>query len=70
MSITIPFLSFLIFNLKDMNVIIIIIVIILYIIIMILLLIVSFSDPGIIRRFKSKDNILISRKDIYFFQLG
>ena len=70
MSITIPFLLFLIFNLKDMNVIIIIIVIFLYIIIMILLLIVSFSDPGIIRRFKSEDNILISRKDIYFFQLG
>ena len=37
---------------------------------MILLLLVSFNDPGIIRRFKSEDNISMDRKDIYIFQLG
>ena len=65
---SIPVLLFLLFNSKYL--IITVFVIILYIITMILLLLVSFNDPGIIRRFKSEDNILMARKDIYIFQLG
>ena len=65
---TIPVFLFLIFN--SNHSIITLIIIIIYIIIILLLLIVSFNDPGIIRRFKSEDNILISRKDTYIFQLG
>ena len=67
---TIPVFLFLIFNSNYLSIIITLMIIILYIIIMILLLLVSFNDPGIIRRFKSKDNILISRKETYIFQLG
>lgn len=37
---------------------------------MILFVMASFNDPGIIRRFKSEDNISIARKDNYIFQLG
>ena len=37
---------------------------------MILLLVISFSDPGIIRRFKSQDNGPVVKKDFYIFQLG
>ena len=37
---------------------------------MIFLVIISFSDPGIIRRFKSEDKIEIPRKNFYVFQLG
>ena len=65
---SIPVFLFLSFNSKF--VMITIFLIILYIIIMILLLLVSFNDPGTIRRFKSEDNILMARKDIYIFQLG
>ena len=67
---TVPFFLCILFNSKDINIIIIIIVFILYIITMILLFLISFTDPGIIRKFKSEDNIYISRKDIYLFQLG
>ena len=69
-SLSVPVLLFLLFNSDFLNIIIYILLIVLYIIIIIMLLIVSFNDPGIIRRFKSEDNILIARKDIYIFQLG
>ena len=69
-SLSVPVLLFLLFNSDFLNIIIYIVLIVLYIIIIIMLLIVSFNDPGIIRRFKSEDNILIARKDIYIFQLG
>ena len=69
-SLSVPVLLFLLFNSDFLNIIIYIVLIVLYIIIIIMLLIVSFNDAGIIRRFKSEDNILIARKDIYIFQLG
>ena len=36
----------------------------------ILFVLASFNDPGILRRFKSDDNVTITRKDNYIFQLG
>ena len=62
-SLSIPVLLFLLFNSDFLNIIIDILLISLYIIIIIILFIVSFKDPGIIRRFKSEDNIIIARKD-------
>lgn len=68
--ITIPVLLYILFNLQFLSIAITIIIIILYIIMMILFVMASFNDPGIIRRFKSEDNISIARKDNYIFQLG
>ena len=66
--VSIPVLLFFLFNSEYL--VITVFLIFLYIITMILLLLVSFNDPGIIRRFKSEDNNLMARKDIYIFQLG
>jgi len=68
--ITIPVFLYILFNAKFLSIAITIIIIILYIIMMILFVSASFNDPGIIRRFKSDDNISIARKDNYIFQLG
>ena len=68
--ITIPVLLYILFNVHFLSKAITIIIIILYIIMMILFVMASFNDPGIIRRFKSEDNISIARKDNYIFQLG
>ena len=70
MSITIPVLLILIFYISLINLSIIVLLIILYIIIIILLMIISFNDPGILRRFKTDDNIMIERKNSHIFQLG
>ena len=69
-TISVPVFLYLVFNLNHLNIILLIVVIVLYIILIILLLLASFQDPGIIRRFKSNDNILMAKKDIYIFQLG
>ena len=68
--ITIPVFLYILFNAKFFSIAITIIITILYIIMMILFVSASFNDPGIIRRFKSDDNISIARKDNYIFQLG
>ena len=68
--ISVPIFLYGLFNSQFLSIIITIIIIILYIIMIILIFLASFNDPGILRRFKSEDNILISRKDNYIFQLG
>ena len=68
--ITVPIFLYVLFNSQFLSIIITIIIIILYFIMIILLFLSSFIDPGILRRFKSEDNILIARKDNYIFQLG
>jgi hypothetical protein len=70
LCITIPAFLYILFNGQFLSVVITIVIIILYIIMMILFVMASFNDPGILRRFKSDDNISIARKDHYIFQLG
>ena len=68
--ISVPIFLYILFNYQFLSIIITIIIIIFYIIMIILLFLASFNDPGILRRFKSEDSILLSRKDNYIFQLG
>ena len=72
--ITMPLFLFFLFDYnfikKELNIFIPIFLIILYSISMISLIISSFSDPGILRRFKTNNEKKITRKDIYIFQLG
>ena len=68
--ISVPTFLYVLFNSQFLSIIITIIIIFLYIIMIILLFLASFNDPGILRRFKSEDNILIARKDNNIFQLG
>ena len=72
--ITLPLFLFFLFNYdfikKEINIFIILILIILYLSSITLLIISSFSDPGILRRFKTNNDNQMTKKDIYFFQLG
>ena len=70
LCITIPVFLYILFNGQFLSVVITIAIIILYIIMIILFVMASFNDPGILRRFRSDDNISIARKDNYIFQLG
>ena len=68
--ISVPIFLYVLFYSHLLSIIITIIIIILYIIMIVVLFLASFIDPGILRRYKSEDNILIARKDNYIFQLG
>ena len=68
--ITIPIFLYILFNGQFLSIVITIVIIILYIVMIILFVLASFNDPGILRRFKSDDNITVTRKDNYIFQLG
>ena len=68
--ITIPIFLYILFNGQFLSIVITIVIIILYIVMIILFVLASFNDPGILRRFKSDDNITNTRKDNYIFQLG